>query len=618
MTSTSRQSVPPVDPGTIVDAFIQRAEKTPQRTAFHGLTSDGQWTLVNWEVFAQRVRRLAASFAAHGIGRGARVAICAATSINWEIAQMAALYAGASVVGLDPNYPDSLLTRLLADSRAQALVAQNALVLARFSGAALGALDLVATIEDAPPGTSSPVPTLHALAQQSGDIAIPPPQARPKDEAVIVHSSGTTGVPKTIPYRQDQLMIALQAILDAFPDIDENSTLVCWLPLSNLFQRMINFAAMMRGARSYIVDDPRSVMEHVRAARPDVFIGVPRFFEKVQAGIAGRIETGSPIAAFLGKQAIALGHRRAQASRTDTRPPLVVRALWPLADRWILARIRETFGGRLRYFISGSAPMPGWLLEWFEAIGLPVLEAYGVSENIVPMAANRWEQRRIGTVGKPMPAHEVTIAEDGEILVRGPGVAEPPSVGLQPDARTNDFLATGDLGKFDHDGFLRIVGRKADVFKSSTGKWIVPTDIEGRLARVPYIEHAVVSGAGRKATIAVVSVAASHTLAATADGEADRPDGDEEPVVERLRVDVGAALADLPSQQQLAGLLIVAAADLSVTGGELTTNLKVRRRHVERKFAAEIERLHAAIDRRQASQGRIVVLRARHAAVESA
>jgi long-chain acyl-CoA synthetase len=592
----------PVIASTIVDVFARRIGETPHGIAFRVLTDEGRWSPVEWAEMARRVSRLAAALAARGIGRGTRVALCARTSIDWEVAQMAALHTGASVVGLDPGYPDSLLATLLGDAQAQVLIAQSADVLARFPAAALARLALVATIDETPPAGRAFVPALRDLECSAGTAIAS--RARREDEAVVVHSSGTTGTPKTIVYRHEQLAIALQAILDAFPDIDATSTLVCWLPLSNLFQRMINFAAMARGASSYMIEDPRAVMEHLPIARPDVFMAVPRFFEKVQAGIDARIDAGYGIGPRLAKGAIALGHRRARALNAGRRPGVVVRALWPLADRWVLARIRAAFGNRLRYFVSGSAPMPQWLLDWYDAIGLPVLEAYGVSEDIVPIAANRTAERRIGTVGRPMAAHEVKLADDGEILVRGPGVAR------SSLARASDgFLATGDLGEFDRDGFLRIVGRKADVFKSSTGRWIVPTEIEGRLAHVRYIDHAVVSGAGRKAAIAVVSIAASHLQRAVDDVPEGRGAGPNR-LFRQLRADVVEALADLPPHQRPAGLLIVGAGALSVAGGELTTNLKVRRRRVEEKFAADIARLHQAIDRTAPSQsaGPIVVV----------
>ena len=610
-------------PSTVVDVFVERAAKTPQREAYFVFGRDGRWRPVDWRTCALQVRLLATALAALDIGHGDRIAICARTSLDWELAQMSGLYAGASVVGLDPNYSDALLASVLADSGAQALIVQNSATIARLGVAMLREFKLVATIDDEPRTAHSPVRSLHDFARSEGKISTPASRARPEDEALIVYSSGTTGTPRAIAYRHDQLLLAVHAILDAFSDIDENSRLVCWLPLSNLFQRIINLAAMVRGATSYIVEDPRAVMDHVRIANPRVFIGVPRFFQRLETGIMGRLEQGSRLNAFAVKQAIALGSRRAAALRSRDRVPVVTRALWPLADRLILARIRAAFGTELRYFVSGSAPMPHWLLEWFDAIGLPVLEAYGLSENIVPIATNRQGQRRLGTVGKPLSVHEVRLAEDGEILVRGAGVAANATndgSGTAP-AGVSGFLATRDLGEFDADGFLRITGRKSDVFKSPTGKWINPLEIEGRLARVRYIEHAIVSGAGREATIAVVSVPASWLQSRLDVGAAfsDAPGigVEEKRRISQLRADVITALSELPPDQQLAGVLVVSSDAFSVASGELTTNLKIRRTHVETKFAAAIEQLHAAIARTTPSRGEIVVATAGHPAAST-
>jgi long-chain acyl-CoA synthetase len=589
--------------GTVVDSFVQRARMTPDRAAFCVCGTDGVWIPVDWATCAARISKLAAAFLDAGIGRGDRVAICAGTSLGWELAQMAALHAGACVVGLDANYPDAALARLLGDCRPRALIAQNGALLARFPPDVLRGFALVATVENAPPESTPSVPSLADLERDAPPVA-PPVLARPADEALVVYSSGTTGTPKAVAYRHEQLAVALQAILDAFPDIDPQSRLLCWLPLANLFQRMIDFAAMIRGATTWIVEDPRMVMEHVAAANPRVLIGVPRFFEKLRAGMVDRIAATSPLARVAARHAIALGERRARALRGAGRPSLATRALWPLADRLALARMRGAFGSDLRYFISGSAPMPRWLLEWFEAIGTPVLEAYGVSENIVPMATNRNGERRLGSVGKPMHVHEIKLADDGEILVRGPGVAASAQLLAEP-ADCAGFLATGDLGAFDEDGFLWITGRKADRFKTSTGQWVNPADVEGRLARLPAVEHAVVMGAGRKAVVALLALGASRSDLLAKKDPADAAATRRAHL--RLYGEVTEAVADLPIHLRPAGLLLVPAAAFSIAGGELTTNLKVRRAHVEHRFAAAIDELYRAVERATPSHPAIVV-----------
>jgi long-chain acyl-CoA synthetase len=245
--------------------------------------------------------------------------------------------------------------------------------------------------------------------------------------------------------------------------------------------------------------------------------------------------------------------------------------------------------------------MPVWLLEYFESLGLPVFEAYGVSENIVPVAMNRPGQRKLGTVGKPMPPNDVTLAADGEILVRGPGVfegywsAERVRTGAQPDS--DGYWHTGDLGSLDEDGYLRVAGRKSEMFKTSGGRWIEPSQIEARLRQIPYVDQAVVVGTGKKAIVALLCLRQSPASLLTPEvtDKPASPSGLSEEQESQLRADVAAEVSDLAEHQRPAGLLIVRGA-FTIDGGELTTNLKLRRKAVEAKYSEEIERTFAALD----------------------
>ena len=585
---------------TVWDVLERRVQCTPQRHAFFVMTPDAQWQPLSWASYAERVERLATALTAAGVVRGDRLAICARTSLDWEIAQMAGLRSGASVVGLDTDYSDELLAALIVQLSIAVFIAQDGATLARIPPSLSRRFKLVLTMDETHTDSSS-VRSLHALIS-AGIAGVPLPAApSPNDEAVVVFSSGTTGLPKPVAYRHDQVSLAIRSIVETYADIQEGSVLVCWLPLANLFQRMINFAAMARGATSYVVGDPRSVMDHIGAANPHVFIGVPRFFEKLHAGVTSRIEAHAGLSARFARWAMRIGQRRARALRSHERPALSVRLLWPVANRLVLRRIRAAFGANLRYFISGSAPMPLWLLEWFDGIGLPVLEAYGVSECIVPIAANRYDARKLGTVGRPIPGQTVTLADDGEVLVRGAGVALR-ETRLDGDV---DFLATGDIGQFDADGFLRITGRKADAFKTSGGKWVAPAEIEGRLRRLPYIEHAVVMAAGGNAIVALIGVTTTGASGALPDPGKNDDEATEDAESRRhrqLRDDVATALTGLPAHQRPCGLLIVPAKTFSIAGGELTTNLKLRRKQIEAKLATAIDRLRIAIDQARPAQ----------------
>jgi long-chain acyl-CoA synthetase len=244
--------------------------------------------------------------------------------------------------------------------------------------------------------------------------------------------------------------------------------------------------------------------------------------------------------------------------------------------------------------------MPLWLLDWFEGIGLPILEAYGVSENIIPVAMNRPDARRPGTVGRPLAGQEVRLAEDNEILIRGPGVfrgylsdhGEDPA---GPDP--NGFWATADYGEFDSDGFLRVIGRKSEIFKLSTGRWIAPAGIEALLRRLPYVEHAMVLGAGHRFVVAILALDSARLSAGTAQrhlaGPAKRALARDPGEV--VRRDVLAATTGLPPHERPAGVLVTASR-LTIEGGELTSNLKLRRSAVEAKYAAAVDGIYAALE----------------------
>lgn len=573
---------------TVPELLIRRAALSPTGIAYRIPNAvDATSSEVRWSDHERAVNRLAVALRIRGIGSGHRVGIVAATSVPWETAQMAVLRLGGVVVGLDPNYPDVQLRSLVASTALEAVFVQDAVMAARLFDNAPRSASLVVAITSSADSSSNGVVALETLLHEAAEgrnLEFQGPA--PEDDAIMVFSSGTTGHPKPIVYTHAQVVLAVEALVDAFPDLGENGRLICWLPLANLFQRMINFCAIARGAGSTIVSDPRTVMDHMEAASPDLFVGVPRFFERVHAGIRDRLASGPRPIAKLAAWAIAAGKRRAAAQRAGTPPEVANSLAAAIADRLILSKLRRVFGGNPRYLLSGSAPMPGWLLEFFEGIGLPVYEAYGVSENIVPVAMNRLGMRKLGTVGRPLPDNEVVVSDEGEIRVRGPGVfrsywrAGP----ADPRPDSEGFWSTGDLGAFDEAGFLRVQGRKADIFKTSTGRWVAPAEIEERLRRIPYVEHAVAFGEGRKVVVALLVLSSTH---------AARPA--DESGLSRVSTDIANVVGDLAAHQQPAGALIVREA-FSIGGGELTTNLKLRRKAVGVKYATAIDRLYEELD----------------------
>jgi long-chain acyl-CoA synthetase len=577
---------------TMPEILARRSARSPDAPAFHAFEPGGTTRPSSWRALAARVSAVAAALAARGIATGDRVAILAPTSIEWEVAQLGALAAGACVAGIDPYYPDAVLASVLESVVPSVIVAESADAFSRIPPAVRDSARLLVALR------GEGADRVVTLARLTAEVH-PAPAYRPRgdDLAIITFSSGTTGSPRPIAYTHAQVVTAIDAILAAFPEIEEGARLLCWLPLANLFQRIINFCAIERGAVSFVVEDPREVMNYIALANPDLLIGVPRFFEKLQVGIQARLDA-SALTERLARWAFAPGGVRTSGRNT------LGRMRHKLVDRLVLAKVRAAFGSRLKFFVSGSAPMPTWLLQWFEALGLPVLEAYGVSENIVPVAINTLAARQLGTVGRPLPPNDVKVGAEDEILVRGPGVfAGYLERGVFAPARLtpDGYWPTGDCGTQDANGFVSLSGRKADLFKLSTGRWVVPAPIEERLRRSPGVDQAVVLGAGRKVTIAVISVS-PETRSKLGESERAGPLSQREQSV--LARGIVAALGDVPAHARPAGALVTTE-PFSILGGELTSNLKVRRKAIEAKHREAIEALFANAE--QSHEGTLAV-----------
>lgn len=577
-----------------------RLAATPDAPAYAESCDGAGWHFTTWSEHAHRVRLLARALAYQGLARGDRVLILAPTSLAWERVQMAVFGCGAVAVGVDPRTADAHLEQIVRRVAPAALVVGEAGLLDRLPTEVVTTAKFRLSLTHG--GRREGVLTLDALPQAVDLGPDPWGCAQPDDPALVVFTSGTTGDPRGIAYSHRQVCLACESLLATFPQLAPGDRFACWLPLANLFQRMVNFFAIARGATTYFVADPRQLMALLPAIRPHMLIGVPRFYEKLHAGIEARIAAAGPLKPLL-RLALRVGEAQAAARRRGERPGLAIGLGHALFDPLILARFRRALGGELRFLISGSAPMPVWLLERLHGLGLTVLEAYGTSEDIIPIAANRLDAYRFGAVGRPLPGNEVRLSADGEVEVRGPGVFAGYLDEPDRDMFTADgFLRTGDEGRFDDDGFLVLTGRRSEIFKTSTGRRIAPAGIEQRLLTLPWVEHALVTGAGRKFVVALLAVnPAALAQWAQARGLPDVLDDPPAPVLAAaLWQAVQAATDELPPHERPAGCVLLPR-PFSVEAGELTTNLKLRRRVVHERYAPCLERLHAAVDAGTAS-----------------
>lgn len=557
-------------PPTLPGLLGHRVGLTPDAPAYHTVDAAGTWRPTSWKDFAGAVGAAARGLAGLGLRRGDRLAILAPTSLEWDVCQLAALSLGACVVGVDPHYPADLADSLVAELHPAVLVAGGPDLLARIRpetrSRARAAVLFDGAAPDAAPWRALAADPAPAEAACAGD-----------DPALVAFSSGTSGRPKAVTYTHRQVVLACEAILERYADIEEGSALVCWLPLANLFQRMINFCSMAGGGVSYVVGDPRKAVEVARVAAPHVFIAVPRFLEKLWHGIRKRVAEASRPARGLVERALETALLLVRMEQRGERVPFTLRLAVAAARRTVLRPLRRVLGPRLRYVVSGSAPCPAWILERFASIGLPIYEAYGQSENVVPIAAGAPGASLPGSVGRPLRHNDVRLADDGEVQVRGPGVFDPAVAdnaryrgALTPDG----YLATGDLGEWLPGGFLRLTGRKADLWKAPNGRWVSPAEIEGALREVPGVEQAAVLCRGKLVGVLVLPPGAFSR--------------------DRLRDDLRAALDALPAGARPQGFLLTTR-PFSIEGGELTTNLKLRRDAIERRHAAELEALRERI-----------------------
>ncbi len=595
-------------PSTVPELLRARVQQCPDDRRWFRRVAPGEWQGITWGELGAQVEAVAGGLRRAGLMPGERIAVFAPTSPEWAVAELAALAAGAVVVGVDPHASPEQAAYVLEHSGATWLVVDRRDRLERLrSHAPAGgdsrstppkaAIKKILLFDPAGPLQAENELAWESLAAGPAETDESPLPAVAADApAAVIYTSGTTGPPKAITYAHRHLLAACRAIGRTYPEIGPDDAVLCWLPMAHLLQRVMNLVAIDHGSGVYFVDDPREVVACCSEVDPSVFVGVPRFYERLYDGIRERLGRQPAWRRGLAEWAVRVGIARA-ACRREGRPvgPALRLRHW-LADRLVLRRIRGVLGRRMKLMVTGSAPAPPWLLEFFHGIGLLVLEAYGVSENTVPMAGNRRGDYRFGSVGKPLEENEIRLADDGEVLVRGPGVfagydGDDAAERFTPDG----FYRTGDLGRFDAEGFLYLTGRKSEIIKTSTGRRLSPAAIEAAYTQSPYLDQVVVFGDARKYLVGLLVLGPDAIKKAGATAmEQDRAGsrvlvGAE---VERLVAPeletFGAALAPHERIVRFA----VLAEPLSIARGELTPTLKVRRRSVAARHARLLDDLY--------------------------
>jgi long-chain acyl-CoA synthetase len=582
------------------------------------LKRGGSWQALRWDEVGEVVRELALGLLALGREPGDAVALLARSRAEWVQADFAILSAGCVCIPIYPTYTPEQIAYLVNDSGATTLFVEDPAQLAKVleARARMPALERIVVMEGYE-GRDPAILDWQGLRALGHDrrLALQPlladrlARGRPEDVATIVYTSGTTGPPKGVIQTHGNHMAALGAAAEVAP-VRAGDVHLLFLPLAHSFARLEAFMGVCLGLTTAFAEGLDRLGENIREVRPHFIVGVPRVFEKVHARILGDVEAAPAIRRKLFHWAMGVGRAVSGLTMAGQPVPRRRRLERRLAHRLVFSRLHEALGGRLRFAVSGGAPLSPEIAAFFHAAGILILEGYGLTESCPVLAFNRADRFRFGSVGQPVPGVELRLAPDGEILARGRNIAQ--GYWKQPAAAAETFgadgwLRTGDIGRLDEDGYLYITDRKKDIIVTSGGINIAPQAVENLLRSDPFIGQAMVYGDRRPYPVALVSVdrealaefgRAQGLLATDYARLARHPT-----VLERVERIVAEKNARLPSYARIKRVAVLPA-DLSEATGELTPTQKVRRTLVAERYGELLESLYEPRPAGAAGHGR--------------
>lgn len=585
--------------------FLDRVAATPTAEAFR-FPANGGWASVTWQKLGGRVERIAAGLIALGINPEDRVALASGTRYEWVVVDFAILAAGGATTTVYPTTNAEDVAYIVANSGSRIVVAEDQQQLDKLvaNRAALPAVEKVVLIDGN--GDGEWVMSLDELEQLGAQTLADSPTVvtdridtiKPDQLATLIYTSGTTGKPKGVRLMQESWTYTAAA-MDAMGVLSDKDLNFLWLPLSHAFGKVMLALPLAVGFPTVIDGRVDKIVENLAVVRPTIMGAVPRIFEKVHGRINEMMVKEGGLKKTMFDWAVGVGTQVSRVRQAGHSVSPLLSAQYKLADKLVLSKIRDRFGGRLRFFISGSAALDRDIAQWFDAIGVVVLEGYGLTETSAASSLNRPTAYRFGTVGWTLPQTEVMIAEDGEILLKGPGVMdgyhnmpEATAEAIEPDG----WFHTGDIGELDAEGFLRITDRKKDMFKTSQGKYVAPSAISAQFKGIcPFASEIIVYGEGKPYCVALVSLdadglkdwAASHEMAEKSFSEVARDPKLNDAVagyVEELN-------RHLNRWEQVKRFSIIDR-ELTVESGDLTPSLKLKRKVVVDNFHDKIDDLY--------------------------
>ena len=601
MTETTLLAARPASVGAVLS---HRVAASPSKEAFRYVEGD-RWVSLSWSQTKDKVFQLAAGLLALGIEPQDRVAIASSTRMEWVLADLAIMCAAGATTTIYPSTQHDDVGYVLADSQSRVVIAEDDLQVEK----------VVDHLDE--------LPELLQIVQVDGKVDHPKvigwadleklgrehldahPTAvddviaaiGPEDLATLIYTSGTTGRPKGVRLVQD-CWTYLGASVDAFDIISADDLQYLWLPLSHVFGKALIAIQLYIGFTTAVDGRIDKIVENLAEVKPTFMCGAPRIFEKVRAKVITTASHG--VRAKIFDWAFGVGRKVSPMRLAGEEPSGLLALQYRLADRLVFSKIKARMGGKIRFFVSGSAPLNSEVQEWFYAAGLLVLEGYGLTETSAVSCVNNPRATRFGTVGPPIPGTQVRIADDGEILVKGPGVMRGyhNAAEATAEALKDGWFATGDIGELGEKGYLRITDRKKDLIKTSGGKYIAPQKVEGVLKAVcPYISQVIVHADGRKYATALITLdpeaiegwAKEEGLSYSSIAELARS----QEVHDLIDGFIAQGNQELERWETIKKFEILAT-ELSVDEGEVTPSLKVRRKAVVKKYADVLNSMYDA------------------------
>jgi long-chain acyl-CoA synthetase len=590
---------------SVAHLFVDRVAMTPAAEGFR-FPRGASWESVTWAQTDDRVRQIAAGLVALGIEPEQRVALASSTRYEWVIADLAVMLAGAATTAIYPSTSAADLTYIVADSQSRIVFAENDVQIAKLHAnrPALPEVVRVVTFDGTADGDW--VISLADLEQMGAAHLEQVPSVvddriraiEPQHLATLIYTSGTTGRPKGVRLSHDCWTYEAAAV-DAIGILTQDDLQYLWLPLAHVFGKVLLTLPLQLGFPTVVDGRVEKIVDNLAVVAPTFMGAAPRIFEKAYGRINTTVSAEGGVKAKLFAWAIGVGRQVALLRASERSASVPLAAQFVIADRLVLGKIRARFGGRIRFFISGSAALNRDVAQWFDAAGLLILEGYGLTESSAASFVNRPGAYAFGSVGWPVPGTQVQIAADGEVLLKGPGIMAGYHNLPEASAESVDgdgWLHTGDIGNLDERGFLRITDRKKDLFKTSGGKYVAPSAIESMFQGVcPYASQLIVHGDGRSFVSALVTLdadamagwAAENAMAGMPYAELVSSPAARE-MVQGYIDELNAKLNPWETIKKFA----ILPRDLSVEDGDLTPSMKLKRRVVADKYRNELDALY--------------------------